>query len=49
MSKRKSFESSNFESDSKISVKRCDLQTQLFEKICHEQRIEEQRNCRNAD
>ncbi len=49
MSRRKSFESSNFESDSEISVKRCNLQTQLFKKICHEWRTEEQRNCRNAD
>ncbi len=49
MSRRKSSESSNFESDSEISVKRCDLQTRLFKKICHERRIEEQRNCRNAD
>ncbi len=49
ISKRKSSESSNFESDSEISVKRCNLQTQLFKKICHERRIKEQRNCRNVD
>jgi len=49
MNKRKSFESSNFKSDSKISVKRCDLQTWLFKKIYHKWRIKEQRNCRNAD
>ena len=49
MSRRKSSESSNFENDSEISVKRCDLQTRMFKEICHERRIEEQRNCRNAD
>lgn len=49
MSRRESFESSNFESNSKISVKRCDLQTWLFKKICHEWRIEKQKDCRNAD
>ncbi len=49
MSKKESSESSNFENDNKISVKRYDLQTQLFKKIWHEWRIEEQRNCRNAD
>ncbi len=41
ISKRKSFESNNFESDNEISVKRCNLQTQLFKKIYHERRIKE--------
>ncbi len=49
MSRKESSESSNFESDSEISVKRCDLQTWLFKKIYHKRRIKEQRDCRNTD
>ena len=39
MSKKESFKSSNFKSDSEISMKRCNLQTWLFKKIYHEWRM----------